>query len=181
MNKEIPLMYTDMSERAFILWNLDYTMDRVIETFVAIPDGWLSKRTRPNIPPAGWTFGHIAVTERVHVGRYLEGIDDIPSEFNIFYPVPPPVVIPSEAELAKVIKSKDQLINYWRHVRQQTTDYLKNITDADLKTIPKKTLHPKDLPNSSNPIREWFVMTIQHQNYNWGRLEIVKRLITDQD
>jgi len=181
MNEQTPFMYTDMSECTFIQWNLDYTIDRVIETFMAIPDEWLSKRPRHNIPPPGWTFGHIAVTERVHVVRYLQGVDDIPSAYNIFYPVPPPVVIPTEDELAKVIKSKDQLINYWRSVRQQTSAYLQSITDADLKTIPEKTLHPKGLPNSSNPIREWFVMTIQHQNYNWGRLEIVRRLITDKD
>jgi hypothetical protein len=67
-------------------------------------------------------------------------------------------------------------VSYWRVVRQQTQDYLGKITDADLGKVPETSLHPPG-GNRDNPIREWSIMTIQHQNKNQGELCIVKRLI----
>lgn len=167
-------MYRNMTERDFIFWNLEYTMNGVIETFKSIPDEWLCLRPHPNVLAPGWTFGHIAVTERVHVGMFLQGIDDIPTQYKLFYgrrafDIP-------EEELSAAIQSKEALISYWREVREKTREYLHTITDTDLAKVPEKSLHPPEV-NRNNPIREWFVMTIQHQNKNFGALCIVKRLI----
>ena len=51
------------------------------------------------------------------------------------------------------------------------------ITDEDLKEVPKNTLLPDNDPNRENPIREWFVMTIKHQNMAWGEIHMIRRIL----
>lgn len=164
-------------ERFFIGWALDYSMDWTIRVFQAIPetDTWV--RPAPGIVAPGWTFGHIAVTERVHIGRFCQGIDDIPANYNIFYPRDPQEI--TETQLRKAVSSKDELVAYWREVRGKTLRYLESLSDEDLKLVPEKSLHPPG-PNRDNPVREWFLMTIQHQNHNWGRLCVVQKLVEDR-
>ncbi len=168
---QTPFMYTDMTERDLLRWVLDYTMPWVIETFEAIPDDCLAVRPRPHINAPGWIFGHIAVTERVHVGHALEGADDVPGSFAVFRSA-----APIEEETRQAIESKASLVDYWREVRAKTRTYLDRISDEDLKEIPAHSLLTHE-DNRYNPVREWFVMTIQHQNLHWGELEIIGKLI----
>jgi uncharacterized damage-inducible protein DinB len=165
-------MYTDMGERALLAWQLDYTMSWVIGAFEAIPEDALCRRPRANINAPGWIFGHIAVTERLHVGGFLEAVHDIPDGFDVFR-----APHPAEQDIRRAIDSADALIDYWRAVRRKTRAYLDRITDADLKQVPARSLLRDDDPNRQNPIREWFVMTIKHQNQHWGQLEIIARLL----
>ena len=39
---------------------------------------------------------------------------------------------------------------------------------------------PEGGPNRHNPIREFFIMVIQHQNYHWGQLRTVARLYSKE-
>ena len=167
-----PFMYTDMSERDLLGWNLNYTMERVIAAFEVIPQDRLCVRPRPNISAPAWIFGHIVVTERFHVGWVLEGVDDVPEPFWVFRDMDP-----DDEKLRQAVESRQALIDYWREVRGKTESYLARITDADLKEVPTDSLLPDGDPNRQNPIREWFVMTIQHQNVHMGQLEIIAQLI----
>jgi uncharacterized damage-inducible protein DinB len=171
--KRMANMYTDMSERDLIKWTLDYTMPWIIDTFEAISDERICIRPREHINSAGWIFGHIAVKERIHIAGFAQGFNDIPGEFHMFHGFPPP---PTEEQLREVIKSKETLIDYWRKVRQQTHEYLDRLSDADLKKVPEKSVIRDGEPNRDNPIREFFVMTIQHQNCHWGQLQIIQKL-----
>jgi len=162
-------MYQDMSERDLLKWALDYTMPWVIQTFKSIPDDRLALRPLPRINAPAWVFAHIAVTERKHVGLCLEGIDDIPKHLRIFHTGKKP----TEDAIRQALESKDALISYWHEVRAKTHAYLDRVTDADLKEIPQSTL----MRGNENPVREWFVMTIQHQNAHWGQLSIIAKLI----
>lgn len=171
--EEKPFMYTDMSERELIKWTLNYTMPWVIDTFEAIPDGAMCVRPRPNINAPAWIFGHIIVTERLHVGGVLEGVNDIPDGFGVFR-----ARKPTEEQIRAAFKSKAWLVDYWREVRAKTEAYLDRITDADLKEVPgKECALPENDPNRGNPRREWFVMTIQHQNCHWGELRAIQKLL----
>ena len=170
-----PFMYTDISERELIKWMLGYTMDWIIETFEAIPDDAMCVRPRPNINAPAWIFGHIVVTERFHVGGVLEGVNDIPEEFRVFR-----ARKPTEEQIRAAFKSKAWLVDYWRDVRAKTEAYLDRITDADLKEVPgDETVLPDGDPNRGNPRREWFVMTIQHQNCHWGELRVIEKLLKE--
>ena len=166
-------MYTDMSERDLMKWMLDYTTPWIIETFQGIADDRICVRPSENINSAGWIFGHIAVKERIHIAGLAQGINDIPKEFYMFHGFPPP---PTEEQLREVIRSREILIDYWREVRQRTYEYLAELSDADLKKVPEKSVIADGEPNRDNPIREYFVMTIQHQNCHWGQLQIIQNL-----
>ena len=173
--EEKPIMYTDMSERDLLKWQLNYTMPQIIEDFRAIPDNKLGWRPAKRTRSAGQIFGHIVVTERGHVGHFLEGVDDIPEKYTIFRSLTH--YEPTEAEVVKAVGSKEELIAYWREVRQKTIVYLDSISDENLKEVPKKTLLHDNDPNRHNPIREWFVMTIKHQNMGWGEIHMIRRII----
>jgi hypothetical protein len=175
MNDQPGFMYTDLGERGLILWGLDYSMKWIIDIFRVIPDERLATQPAKGVPSPGWTFGHIAVAERAHIGRVLQHVDDIPSQYNVFYGHQYPVAA-TEEQVRAAIRSKDDLISYWREVRGKTASYLASITDQDLKKIPDPR-PPEGDPNRDNAIREWLLMTLQHQNHNWGRLATVKALI----
>jgi len=113
------------------------------------------------------------VTERKHVGLALEGVDDIPPVYRIFHTG----ARPTEQQIADAIESKDALVKYWQDVRAKTGRYLETITDDDLAGVPETPWLARAWPNSENPRREWFVMTIQHQNAHWGQLTIIEKLI----
>lgn len=172
---EKPFMYQDMTECDLLKWALDYRTEPVIRTFEAIPEEHTWVRPRPNINTPAFIFGHIAVTERLHIGSLVQGVNDIPEKFHSFR-----AWSANDAEIRAAVGSKQVLIDYWREVRAKTHHYLARITDADLKEEPGKTLLPDDDPNRHNPIREWFIMTIEHQNQHWGQLEIIAKLITEE-
>jgi hypothetical protein len=169
---EKPFMYRDVTERDLLKWALDYRTEPVIRTFEAIPEEHTWVRPRRNINTPAFIFGHIAVTERSHIGRFVQGIDDIPERFRPFR-----AWKPDDVAIHAAVESKQVLIDYWREVRAMTHEYLARITDADLKEVPEKSLLPDDDPNRGNPIREWFIMTIEHQNQHWGQLEIIAKLV----
>lgn len=169
----------EMSERGIILSCLDYRMPLAVGTFKAIPEDKVAERPAKGVDAPGWVFGHIAVTERVHVGMYIQGVDDVPARYKLFYVQARGCDQGvTEAELRNAIESKDALISYWEEVRRKTTEYLNSITDADLRVVPGKSLLPPNDPNRENPVREWFIMTICHQYSNWGRLEVIEKLIS---
>ena len=74
-----------MSERGLIKYALDYTMPWIIDTSKAMPDDRLCIRPTPGVNAPAFVFGHIAVTERKHVGMFLEATDDIPTKYRIFF------------------------------------------------------------------------------------------------
>ena len=116
MNSEVftvtekPIQCTDMSERDFIKWNLDYTMERTIEVFESIPEEHLCLRPRPNINAPGWIFGHIITAERAMIAGFAQGVMDIPGKYWVFSGQS----VPTESELRDVLKPKEALISYWR-------------------------------------------------------------------
>jgi uncharacterized damage-inducible protein DinB len=160
-----------MTLREFIKWNLEYTMPRVIGNFEAIPDDLVCVRPRPNVNSPGWILGHVAVTERLHVGRFVEGVDDVPKRFRVFR-----AAKPSGEDVRRVVESKEALVSYWHGVRAKTEAYLDRITDEDLLKVPQHDLRPPDV-NQENVTAEWFVMTIQHQNQHNGELHLIRKLI----
>ena len=124
---------------------------------------------------AAQIFGHIILTERGHIGCFLQTKRDIPEKYNVFGSLT--CCDPTEDEVRKAMGSREELISYWQAVREQTNAYLDSITDADLKEVPKVTLLPDDDPNRHNPTSEWFVMTIKHQNMAWGEIHMIRRIL----
>jgi hypothetical protein len=172
---EKPFMYSDMSERDVYRWQLDYTMPMNIGDFEAIPDDKLGWRPAERTRSAGQIFGHIIATERKHVRCILQGLAEHEKDEGLFRTLT--FCDPHEKDVLRAIPSKDALITEWRHVRAQTHEYLDSITDEELKSVPGKTVLSDDDPNRHNPIREWFVMTIKHQNMAWGEIHMIRRIL----
>ena len=172
--EEIPFMYTDMSERDVYKWQLDYTMPMIIKDFMAIPENRLAWRPAAKTRSAAQIFTHIIVTEQTHIRRFVQGIVDPRKYENIRSLVNDD---PTEEQVLTAIGSREELIAFWHEVREQTHAYLDSITDEDLKEVPTKTQLPDNDPNRYNPIREWFVMTIKHQNMAWGEIHMIRRII----
>ena len=147
---EKPIQYTDMSERDFIKWNLDYTMGQTIEIFESIPEDHLCLRPRPNVNAPGWVFGHIIGGERAMIGGFAQGVMDIPGKYWVFSGQS----IPTESQLRDALKPKDALISYWHRVREQTYEYLNRLTDADLKNVPESSILPDHAEMHNKPIQK---------------------------
>ena len=64
------------------------------------------------------------------------------------------------------IGNKASIISYWDSVREQTHGYLDALSDEDLRNVPG---HMGE-PFNNSPVREFFAMTIHHQNYHFGQL-----------
>lgn len=171
-----PIMHGNMSERYLFKWQLDYTMEPIIDDFRAIPDDRIFWRPTRNTWSAGQLFAHMAVTERKHIGCILQGVDDIPKQFRIFISLSR--CHPTDEEVCQAIRSKENIIRYWQEVRRLTFAYLDGITDQDLQKIPEKIPEKNRLdPDRRDPVREWFIMTIKHQNMAGGEIHLIRRMI----
>jgi uncharacterized damage-inducible protein DinB len=160
---EIPFKCQDIGERGFIRYTLDCTKGRIVQCFEAIPDTALYCQPHQGLNSAAWIFGHIATTERAHLGGFAQGIWDIPKRYGILDSC---ASIPTEQELMDSIGSKASIISYWDSVREQTHEYLDALSDEEMKSLPG---HMGE-PFNNSPVREFFAMTIHHQNYHFGQL-----------
>ncbi len=176
MPNDKPYMYTDMSERSFIRWNLEYSMRRVLATWEAIPEEQICRQPRPYLAAPAFVFGNIAVKERIHHGGFAGGINDIPKRYGIFHGFK----MPTQAELEEAVDSKQALVDYWLEVRDKTLALLAEMSDSDLKKVPEKSVIPDGQPNRDNPIREAYVMSIMNQNARWGELRVLQSMIENE-
>ena len=173
MPDETPYIYTDMSERDFIKWNLDYSMRRVLATWDAIPERLICIQPKPYLNAPAFVFGNIIIKERIHHAGFAGGINDIPEKYFLFHGFKKP----TQAELEAEIESKQELIDYWKVVRQGTVELLDSMSDADMKTVPEQSVIGDGEPNRANPIREAYVMSIMNQNDRLGELRILQDII----
>ena len=158
-------MYTDCGERATLLWLLDYHFEKILVSLGGVPADSMFRRPARYLNPPGWIFAHMAVKERDHVAGFAQGVSDIPARYSIFRGGE----LPSEHEMRASVAEIAEITDYYREVRRGTADYLASIEDANLKDVPGYVSH--------DPIREFFVMTIQPQYYHWAQLEAIRRLL----
>jgi len=160
-------MFTDMSERDFIRWNLSYTMEKIIRLWNAIPDEYLCVKPKPYLNAPAFVFGNIPVKERVHTMHFNVGPYDIPERYEAFHGF----YEPTQEQLEQALESKQALVGYWREVRGQTLQLLSTMSDAELKEVR---------PNSMDPKREPYVQSIMLQNLRWGELQVLHAIIMNE-
>ena len=158
-------MYTDCGERVTLLWLLNYHFQKILASIDGIPDDSLFRRPAKHLNPPGWIFAHMAVKERDHIAGFVQGANDVPAKYAIFRGGR----LPSEDEMRVSVADIAEITEYYRQVRGNTADYLASIEDSDLKDVPGHV--------NQDPIREFFVMTIQHQYCHWGELETIRNLL----
>ena len=167
--------YQDIGEKGFIKWSLDYTMPPIIECLLAIPEDQQYRTVLDKLPAPCRILGHIALNEEALIRGFAQGIRERrcpfpPQFFDVFQS-------PSEEELRDGIPDSEQLVAYWRDVRKDTHRYLDGLAPEALRGRPEKSILPDDDGNRDNPVREFFIMAIQHQNCHWGELRAICKIL----
>ena len=175
MTEETFFGYEDIGEKGFIKWSLDYTIDPIIECLLAIPEDQRYRTVVDKLPAPCRILGHIALNEESLIGGFARGIRErrcpFPERlFDVFQS-------PTEEELREGIPDSEQLVAYWRDVREDTLRYLDSLSTDDLRRRPANSILPEQDGNRNNPVREFFIMAIQHQNCHWGELRAICKIL----
>lgn len=175
MSEESFFGYKDIGEKGFIEWSLQYTFDPIVECFEVIPEKQRYERMHEKLNAPCHILGHIALNEEDVIKGVAHGISErrCPFPRHLFDPRKPP----SGVELREGISDSSQLVEYWRAVRKGTLEYLRALDSADLSKPARKSTLPEGAANRDNPIREFFIMTIQNQNCHWGELRAICKML----
>ncbi len=165
MNLPDNFMFTDCGERATLLWLLDYHFKKILHSLDGVPAEALFCRPVEYLNPPGWILAHMAVKERDHIAGFAQGANDVPAKYTIFRGGK----LFSKDEMETAITDGAEIVRYYERVRAKTANYLATLEDSDLKNVPGYV--------NQDPIREFFVMTIQHQYYHWAQLEVIRKLL----
>lgn len=175
MSEETFLGYQDIGEKGFIEWSLNYVLDPIIECFMAVPEAKRYERILGTLSAPCCILGHIALNEEVLLMGFAQGIAQrrCPFQRELFNVLSPP----TEEQLREGIPDSSRLVEYWRAVRNETIAYLKKLTPDQLRQRPERSVLREGDPNRDNPIREFFIMAIGHQNSHWGELRAICKIL----
>ena len=167
--------YQEIGEKGFIRWSLEYTMEPIIECFLAIPPSARYVRPLGKLNAPCCVLGHIALNEERLLKGFAQGITDVRCPFpqNLFDLSQPP----AEEQVRDHIPDSSTLVAYWREVRTATLAYLDSLTAEGLRRRAERSILREGENNRDNPIREFFIMAIQHQNCHWGYLRAICGLL----
>ncbi len=175
MAEETFFGYRDIGEKGFIEWSLGYTMAPIIECFEAIPVEHRYTRALDKLNAPCCILGHIALNEEALLKGFAQDTSErrcpFPQRlFDVFS-------VPSEEQLREGIPDSSKLVDYWRTVREDTLTYLRGLSPEHLRSRAEKSTLSEGDGNRDNPIREFFIMAIQHQNCHWGELRAICRIL----
>ena len=175
MAEEVFSGYRDIGEKGFIQWSLGYTMDPIIECFEAVPEAHRYERPLGKLSAPCFILGHVALNEENLLQGFAQGISQrrcpcSPALFDVFHP-------PAGEQLREGIPESSKLVDYWCAVRKDTLAYLEGLTPEALRSRPAVSTLPDDDGNRDNPVREFFIMAIQHQNCHWGELRAICKIM----
>ena len=162
-------MYTDCGEAGTLLWSLDYHFKKILSEAEGITPENLYRRPTDYLSPPGWILAHMAVKERDHIAGFAQGANDVPRKYGIFRGNPKGDLPPKE-KMHEALPDVSSIISYYREVRAKTTVFLESLNDEDFKSVPGYI--------NQDPLREFFVMTIHHQNYHWAQLRLAQRILS---
>ena len=119
-----------------------------------------------------WHVGHIAHRERLHIGKFLQGIDGevIPSEREIFG-----TEWCSVEELRQKIDSVEDLFSWVEKVRQESTEYIASLREEDfLRVLPTSDF------GMGLSVAHWLSITISHGAIHIGRIQMMRAMLEDK-
>ena len=116
-----------------------------------------------------WHVGHIAQRERLHIGRFLQGIKGtiIPAEYEIFSEWC------SAKKLRNSIDSIDNVFSWAKEVRDNSRIYIASLEEQDFSTVPSTS-------RSGLSVGHWIFITSAHTALHIGRIQLIRALIEDR-
>lgn len=118
-----------------------------------------------------WQVGHIAHRERLHIGRFLQGIEGeiIPPRYEVFG-----AEWRSVDDVRNSIESVSGVLDWVRDVRQKSHDYITSLSEDDFHTVP---------PTSGDKlsVAHWIFITATHTALHIGRIQLLRALIEGKE
>jgi hypothetical protein len=113
-----------------------------------------------------WHVGHIAHRERVHLGVFLQGLDQniIPQEFLVFGPE-----WPSE-DIRVAIGRVEELFDWVREVREASHEFIDSLDDDAFHRVPATS-------DQGLTVAHWLLITTTHTALHIGRIQLLRSLI----
>ena len=118
-----------------------------------------------------WQVGHIAHRERLHIGRFLQGIQGeiIPPQYEVFG-----AEWRSVDDVRNSIESVSSVLDWVRDVRQKSHDYITSLNADDFHMVP-----PTSEDNLS--VAHWIFITTTHTALHIGRIQLLRALIEGKE
>jgi hypothetical protein len=113
-----------------------------------------------------WHVGHIAHRERVHIGRFLQGIEDglIPSQFEVFGPD-----WCSVDRVRRSVGSIDGVFQWVRDVRATSVDFVTSLREDDWHNVPT--------PEFGLSTAHWVFLTVSHGALHLGKIQMLRAML----
>ena len=114
-----------------------------------------------------WHVGHIAHRERIHIGKYLQGLtgDLIPPQFEIFG-----TKWTSVEDLRKSIASVDSVLYWVKEIRKKSHEFIDSLAPEDFHKVPQTSHH-------DYPISRWLFITTCHTAVHIGIIQHLRASI----
>jgi hypothetical protein len=114
-----------------------------------------------------WHVGHIAHRERIHIGRFLQGLQGtiIPPQYEVFG-----TEWCSTEKIHQSVESVKGVLTWVHDVREKSHEYIRSLGDDELHTIP---------PTSAEglSVAHWLFITSAHTALHIGRIQLLRALI----
>lgn len=114
-----------------------------------------------------WHVGHIAHRERLHIGRFLQGIGEelIPAQYEIFG-----TDWCSVDKVRESVDSVDSVFQWVQEVRAQSTDFVNSLRDDDWHKV---------LPTSEFGLTtaHWVFLTVSHGAIHIGKIQMLRAIL----
>lgn len=114
-----------------------------------------------------WHVGHIAHRERIHIGKFLQGLKGtiIPPQYEVFGPD-----WCSTEKVRQSIDSVQGVLDWVFDVREKSHEYITSLTEDDFHTVPPTSEF--DLS-----VAHWLFITTAHTAVHIGRIQLLRALI----
>ena len=114
-----------------------------------------------------WHVGHIAHRERLHIGRFVQGLDDtlIPASYEVFGPD-----WCSVDQVRASIDSATGVLDWVKAVRQESTTFIDSLSDDDFHKVPPSS-------EFGLSIAHWLFITVSHGAIHIGRIQLLRAML----
>ncbi len=118
-----------------------------------------------------WHVGHVGHRERLHVGRFLQGLEGeiIPAKYEVFGPE-----WHSVDEVRESIDSVAGVLEWVREVRQESQDYITSLNEDDFHKVPATS-------EAGLSVAHWLFITVAHGAIHIGRIQLLRALIEGEE
>lgn len=114
-----------------------------------------------------WHVGHIAHGERLHIGRFLQSLEDplVPPGYDIFGHEWCPVEAVREA-----VDDPEDVFQWVTDVRQASTDFIANLNEDDWHKVPETSEFGLTIAN-------WLFITVGHEAIHLGKVQMMRAML----